>query len=64
MVERDRTGKSKGKKEAISKRFLACELLERKTGAQAASRFCVSRILGGQAETKKKQCYVAIVFMM
>jgi hypothetical protein len=45
--------KARGNKKAVSKRFFACKLLKRKTGAQAASRFCVSRILKGQAETKK-----------
>jgi hypothetical protein len=53
MVERGRTGKSKGKKKAVSKPFSTCKLFERKTGAQAASRFCVSRILLGQVKTKK-----------
>jgi hypothetical protein len=47
--------KAREKKKAIvfSERSLACKLLERKTGAQAASRFCVLRIFGGQIETKK-----------
>jgi hypothetical protein len=37
------------RQKAVSERFLPAKLLERKTGVPAASRFCVSRFLGGQA---------------
>ena len=51
--ERGRTGKEGERK----KPFLTvsdCKIFERKIGTLAASRFCISRILGGQAKTKTK----------
>jgi hypothetical protein len=43
-----------GEQNTVSERFWTCKLLERKTGAPAASCFSVSRFLGGQAKTKEE----------